>query len=308
MNSLKIVTVATDSKYYLPYLKESVQNNGAELVILGYGKEWSGFNLKYSLMIDYLKTLNNTDIVCFVDGYDVICTRNLKELPDTFLKLKEMYNCKIIVGEDKMNMGDIMNLISRNFIYYFFGGTCKERFVNSGTYIGFANDILNIIKSIYQLSNSNTSDDQIQMKKYCRENKSDFHIDVNSEIFLTMNNPYYDIDNVVKIDKNKNLYYNNSKPFFIHAPAGTFLDNILSKLGYSTDFKIREQIKNDAFKKYSMYFSPTFYENTFGESSIRKYLFIYFIIAIIILVVTFIYMFHKNIKHYTKHYTKHYKK
>lgn len=35
MNTLKIVTVTTQSKYYFPYLKESVERNSGELVVLG---------------------------------------------------------------------------------------------------------------------------------------------------------------------------------------------------------------------------------------------------------------------------------
>jgi hypothetical protein len=296
MNSLKIVTVATKSNYYLPYLKESVERHGSELIILGYGEEWSGFNLKYSLIIEYLKTLNRKDIVCFIDGYDVICCRNLNEITNIFLKIKEKHGCKIIVGEDKMDMGNVMNQVARNFIYLFFGGMCKKKFLNSGTYIGYVEDILDITNNIYKLTNSNTSDDQIQMKKYCREHPNDFYIDINSEMFLTINKPYYDIDHLVKIDENNHLYYKNSKPFFIHAPAGTFLDNILSKLGYTTDIQIREQIKNDFYKKYSMYLSPTFYSNYIENNN--KYLILFIILLVIIIFL--IYFLYKNKKYYQK--------
>jgi hypothetical protein len=44
---MKIITVATNSKYYFPYLKESIKRNGGELVVLGYNEEWTGFSLKY---------------------------------------------------------------------------------------------------------------------------------------------------------------------------------------------------------------------------------------------------------------------
>jgi len=310
-NSLKIVTVATKSNYYLPYLKESVEKNGNELVILGYGQEWTGFNLKYSLMIDYLKTLNKKDIVCFVDGYDVICCRNLKYLSNNFLKIKEKYGCKIVVGEDKMDMGNFMNQLSRNFIYLFFGGMCKKTFLNSGTYIGYVEDILNITNNIYNLTNSNISDDQVEMKKYCRLHPNDFYIDIHSEIFLTINKPYCNIDHLIEIDENNNLYYKEKKPFFIHAPAGTFLDNVLTRLGYNIDITIHEQIKNDFYKKYSMYFSPTFYSNYIENNNItyiennNKYLILF--IILIVIIIFLIYFLYKNKKYYQKLMTKNYK-
>ena len=77
MNKLHIVTVATDSQYYFPYLVESCKRNGKELEVLGMGEVWQGFNWKYVKMMEYLKTLPTDDIVCFVDGYDVVCCRNL---------------------------------------------------------------------------------------------------------------------------------------------------------------------------------------------------------------------------------------
>ena len=304
MNNIKIITVATKSDYYLPYLKESIERNGGELVILGYGEEWKGFNWRFLLIINYLKTLSKNDIICVVDGYDVICCRNLKNLHKNFLKIKEKYGCKIIVGEDKMDMGNIMNCIARNFIYIFFGGTCKKRFLNAGTYIGYVKDILQITNNIYSLTNSNTSDDQILMKKYCREHPNDFYIDIQTEIFLTMNKPYKNIDHLVEIKNNK-VYYNDSEPFFIHASGGTFLDNILLKLNYTIDNKIHEQIKNDFYKKYSLYLSPTFYNNYITNNDYTEnnnYLII--VIMFLIIIIFLIYILYKNKKYYDKIITK----
>jgi len=136
MNNLHIVTVATERQYYFPYLVDSCERNGKKLEILGMGEEWQGFNWKYKKMIDYLKTLPQSDIVCFVDGYDVVCCRDLKEIPTIFYNLKKQHNCRIIFGEDKG-----VFLYSLNHIYF---GKCKEQKINSGTYIGLAGDMLTL--------------------------------------------------------------------------------------------------------------------------------------------------------------------
>jgi hypothetical protein len=73
MNDIHIVTVATESKYYFPYLVESCKKHGLNLEVLGFGEKWTGFNMRFRLMTDYLKQLPENDIVCFVDGYDVLC-------------------------------------------------------------------------------------------------------------------------------------------------------------------------------------------------------------------------------------------
>lgn len=281
---VKVITVATKSDYYFPYLKESLKKNGSELVVLGYNQEWQGFNWRFSLIIDYLKTLNKNEIVCIIDGYDVICCRNLQELPNEFIKLKNQHNCNIIVGEDKMD-----NIIAKNFIYYFFGGTCKDKFLNAGTYIGFANDILSIITNIYKQTNSNTSDDQILMKKYCNLYPDEFYIDENSQLFLTINKPYTEIDNLVDIKDGK-LFYKNSQPFFIHGPGGTYLDNILLKLGYNNNNGIvKQQLKTDFYKKYSLYISPDLYDKLMKNNNM--YILLFIIVIIILFSIFLIHIF-----------------
>ena len=195
MNKLHIITVATEQKYYLPYLIESCRKNGEELEIIGMGEKWEGFNWKYKKMIDYLKSLPRNDIVCFVDGYDVFCCRNLHDLIPEFLKIKQEQNCKIIVGHDKPSI-----LLSLNSLFF---GKCKNNLINSGTYIGEVSDILNIIQKIYDLNPRNDADDQVLMVQYCNLNPNDFYIDTNNQLFLALVYPLENLDKYTNIDNGK---------------------------------------------------------------------------------------------------------
>jgi len=58
MNNLHIVTVATESKYYFPYLVESCKKHGKSLEVLGKGETWKGFNWRYKKMMIYLQTIS----------------------------------------------------------------------------------------------------------------------------------------------------------------------------------------------------------------------------------------------------------
>jgi uncharacterized LabA/DUF88 family protein len=80
MSNLHLVTVATHKDGYFDYLVESCKRNGKDVKVLGYEEKWQGFNWRFTLILDYLKKLNKNDIVCVIDGYDVLCTRNLNEL------------------------------------------------------------------------------------------------------------------------------------------------------------------------------------------------------------------------------------
>jgi len=254
MDDLHIVTVVTESKYYFPYLVESCRRNGKELEILGFGQKWKGFNWRFKLMIEYLKALPDNDIVCVVDGYDVICTRNLNELKNSFLSLYNQKKCKIIIGYDNLKHTNYLNKLHVSISY----GSCKSISLNAGTYIGFAKDLLEIIKNIQTIDDNNNSDDQVLLTKYCNSKSSLFYIDTQNDIFLTIANPLHEIDDIV-LD-NDRVVYNNKSAFFLHAPGSTYLDNVVKHLGYEYNVEVYKQLKY----KYGVVLSFfIFYSNLF---------------------------------------------
>jgi hypothetical protein len=242
MNDIHIITVATGSKYYFDYLLESCKNNGKELEIIGFGEKWKGFNWRNKLMLDYLNKLNPHDIVCFIDGYDVICVKNLSELKNDFINIKKRENCKIIVG----------NEIPKNIINEFINNKdfekCKKLRLNAGTYIGYVFDVIEILSNIFASNPNLNEDDQKLMIKYCNLYPNDIYIDKECEIFLTICNSYNEIDNYITFNNNE-ISYKTSKPYFIHGVAGTFLDNIIIKLGYNYNKNVKYELLYSAFYK-----------------------------------------------------------
>jgi hypothetical protein len=269
MNNLHIVTVATDSEFYLKYLVESCSRNGRQIKILGYGKKWKGFAWKFNLMIKYLKSINEDDIVCFVDGYDVICNRNLDELKLQFIEYKNKYNFKIIVGIDIYKF-KLQELIAG--VYF---NNCKSNLLNSGTYIGYAKDLYDILFKAYNLDPSDKNDDQILLTKYCKMHPNDIFFDKNQDFFLTIHKSFFEISNELDIHNNE-AYYKSKKPFFIHGPSCTYLNSLLINLNYDIS-NDGEFIKNTMKKKF-------FYKSIhyFKELVIRYLLIIIFILLVVI--------------------------
>jgi hypothetical protein len=271
MSKLYIVTVVTESKYYFPYLVESCKRHNRELTILGFNQKWQGFTWRTKLMLDFLKKLDPNDVVCFIDGYDVICTRNLNELKDEFFKIKKETNCKIIVGHDKVPF------IFESIPVTLFFGLCKNTNINAGTYIGLASDLLIILKNIYDLSPYNETDDQVNLIKYCNLiNNNDIYIDVPSKLFLTLGFPFKELDKLFKfkINENKELIYQNNKPFFLHAPGNGYLDNTIKLLGYELNTNINKQL------------NQKYYETAFFQ--IKSYSYLYILIILLFLIIYFI--------------------
>jgi hypothetical protein len=280
MNSkLHIITVATEIKLCMKYLIESIKKNNAELIILGYGLKWEGFNWRNKLVLDYISNLNDDDIICFVDGYDVLCIRDLNELVDEFYKIKTRENCKMIVGfENQLNF---YNYLMSQIIF----GNCNGLSVNAGTYISTVKDLREIINGILEKNILNNSDDQVLLTNYCNNKPNDIYIDKKTELFLTLTNStqQLDLDKYYITNGDKiEIIYNSNKPFFLHAAGNTCIDNVLLKLGYESDNILCNSIIESSNKKVDYYFNIMF-ENTF------KYIII-IVILIIIVLINFFYL------------------
>jgi hypothetical protein len=243
---IHIITVATHKYGYFDYLVESCRRHGKSLIVLGYGEPWQGFNWRYTLVLEYIKSLSPHDIVCFVDGYDVLCTRNLQELGTEFVKLRKKYACKIIVGEHKIrneSYEKVMDLLLKTYF-----STCKDKALNAGTYIGYCHDLLEILTQVYAITSDHKSDDQVLFTKYCQGHEKDIHIDSQNELFLTIANPYRSIDEYLEFEHGR-LKYNNQYPFFVHGPGETYLDNIIINLGYPYHTKVCDELAKHYYHK-----------------------------------------------------------
>lgn len=60
--------------------------------------------MKYELFIDYLNKLNGDDIVCFIDAYDVLPTKNIINLETEFISFSQKHpKIKMIVCYEKVD-------------------------------------------------------------------------------------------------------------------------------------------------------------------------------------------------------------
>ena len=194
--------VATENKLYFTYLKQLLP----ELVVLGMGMEWKGFIMKFNLLVEYLETLNEDDIVCFIDAYDVLPTKNIVNLEKQFVDFsKENPEVKLIIGADE-EIYYIQNII-HSFIFH-----CPN--INSGTYIGYCKNILHILRII--LKRPNIYDDQMELGRYAKNHKNEVHIDKDISFFR-----------VGMIALRQFNLEGNTKCSFIHANGNGHLDDFL---------------------------------------------------------------------------------
>ena len=200
--------------------------------------------------------------------------------------MKNKYNCKIIIGEDKLLLDkySIKQNLNNIFMKYIIFGKCNNKSLNAGTYIGYVYDLLIILQNIYNLMPYDIADDQVLFTKYCKLYNKDIYIDINNELFLTIGTPYEHCDKYIIIKDNK-LSYNNNYPFFLHGPGETYLDNVIVKLGYNYNEKICDKLLKKSYEK--LYFRII--NNIYILISIG-------IIIIIVILAIFYYIFNKKIK------------
>lgn len=256
MNNLHIVTVATNSEFYFPYLMESCTKNGKELTVLGYNKKWKGFAWRLRLLINYFKSLNDNDIVCFIDGYDVICNRNLNDLKTQFIHYKKIYNFKIIIAVDNYKF-KLQELSAE--IYF---KKCVDQLLNAGTYIGYAGELSSLLLTAYNLDPDDNNDDQYLLTKACNLDASNFFFDTKQDFFLTIHKPFHNINDELTFVNNI-AYYKKKQPYFIHAPSCTFLSNVIINLGYNISNKeimvIENKLKKNSINKMLYYVNQSSY-------------------------------------------------
>jgi hypothetical protein len=282
MDDLHIVTVATESKYYFPYLVESCKRNGKELEVLGYGEKWKGFNMKYKQMIEYLRKLPEKDIVCFVDGYDVLCVRDLSELKKEFLEIREKTGCKMVVSED------IHQFSLMKFFTFLTCGKCNNISINSGMYIGYAPDLLKILEEMIKINDKDDADDQLLLTQYCNQSKNSVYIDSEQQLFLTICTPLTELDQYVEVSETtKKVSYHSSHPFFVHANFYGYLDGLIQKLGYSIEpNKIKNELFNHLFiKKVCLY----------PYMLIKNHLLFFILLILVIIILVVVVRNHKKI-------------
>jgi len=224
---MKIVTVATHVDGYMPWLIQSCERYNTQLYTLGIGEKWEGYNWKFKKMKEFLKTVNPKEVVCFIDAYDVILLKDPKKLEDDFNSFSNISNKKIIIGCDQPKPTYMKALAYVTF------GRCEDKLINSGTYIGKAEDLLFMINELQHMAKDDSSvDDQVLLKDWCNVNPNLIHIDCDNIFFLVTGDPYTDLDIKKSIS-----------PYFLHAPGNTYIDNIIKDLNYKITPEQEEYIK-----------------------------------------------------------------
>jgi hypothetical protein len=217
-----IVTYTTHSERYFELLKQSCP----DIIVLGYGEKWNGFNDKVKASVKFCKSKQPDDIICFVDGFDSVVLTSKEEILEKY----KTFDIPLVFSQD-MTTSSIIIKYGQDKVF----GRCKNKRLNAGLIIGTAESIIDFWSDIQE-----NEDDQEYATRKCKKINY-MKIDVENKLFYN-----YSSADTINI-KNNSLFINNNKypTSIISAPANNNINHILSQLNYKNlpdnknDFKYR---------------------------------------------------------------------
>lgn len=191
----------------------------ANIEVLGLKEKWEGGDMindpgggqKINLLIPEIKKLkdDSNSIVLFVDGFDIIFTGPVTSIVERFLSSGK----RIIFGAEKTCWPD--SSLSDQYPESPF----EYKYLNSGSFIGYASDIWSILEKARNSSISNIQDDQLYYTEefLTGKYKDLISLDYSCEIFQCLAFSYEDIS-----IKSKSIFNNITKtrPLIAHGNAG----------------------------------------------------------------------------------------
>lgn len=199
---MRIVTYITDI---------SRKSFTEECVNLWQCEKWQGFTQRVHRVMDWLRTVNNEEIICFVDGYDVQIFGTPKQIEERYLSMKV---------DGVLFMSEATCYPYPEYTDRFPSAPFRYRYINAGSYIGRAGDILTLFDAMRFERIPAKFNDQAILTDYYLANPQSFTLDTKCELFQNLCDSHQDIERI------KGVYTNtltNTRPLIFHASGGAGL-------------------------------------------------------------------------------------
>ena len=191
---LHIVTYAThggrDDRFCRAV--ESALMNDVQLVILGWGEKWVGLSQKLSAALLFSQSIPKTDVMMFVDAFDVMFTKTASNHEDLLNKFKAL-NSSILFSAE---CGCWPHVIEDPAIclkqYPNPPSPSPYRYLNSGAWIGYADEASKLLSDVQIKAGNNwdTANDQKLVADMFLLRQHDIQLDYMNVLFQSMHMTY----------------------------------------------------------------------------------------------------------------------
>lgn len=205
-----VCTVASFTNGNLEKLQSSCNQHHIDLEIIGLGLPYYGNGTKLLRMSEYLETLDDDDIVMFVDAFDVLIIADKEVILSKFLDM----NVPFVMSAEK-NCFPFSHLASE------YPETASPfKYINSGGFIGYVGTLKSWLTDLkpFDLQKG----DQGQITIHYLLHRNDFVIDTSCELFLSL---YQVKAEEIAIDEHQRVVRcltTGGEPCAIHANGKSF--------------------------------------------------------------------------------------
>jgi len=207
---LHVFTYGAGNISRFEFLKSSADFCGLEINYITQSA-WNGFYDKVQFTYNAIKNLPDTDIVCFVDGFDVCAVGGLDEIVSKF----KTYECDMLFGAE-------LNCWPGEYIHRYPNQGIKNsyKYLNSGGFIGYKKAVMDLYtwKSLDEIAHicKTCGGDQGYFIEYFLANfgKKNMKLDSNVEIFQNMFS--LDWNEIYIVNGRLVNMVTNTKPCFLH--------------------------------------------------------------------------------------------
>ncbi len=235
---MKVITIATEINKHVNRLIKSANHFGIEVHILGRDTTYRDHNDKSIIVLEYLRSIDNSETVLYVDGYDCIFLRDLTYIQEQFSSFNHPF---VISTEQNFNCDSALP----NKLFYYFKypkGKKPYRFLNAGGWIARADYAITILEKVLAKSGN----DQDLLNKYFSTNHTALALDYDHRIFSCtagrtgLESQDYVLDNGMV--KNR---LTGTNPAIFHAAGENFI-------GLSKIIKLVPYLKNEVYNEKSL--------------------------------------------------------
>jgi len=192
------------------YLLNTAKYFNIDVNVIGIGHKFTNFTNRLYILQDYLKNINSEEIILVMDGYDTLFNNTLEYTLSQF----HQKNTRILISSEKL-----FTYQWERFQHKFDTIESEYRYVNAGTYMGYAENLKIMIDELFEIYKDHpTNIDQGLLGIWVYnnfENKKKVQLDTNCEVFWVTSK---DWDIIKNINRNEDLInpFTNTKPFIIH--------------------------------------------------------------------------------------------
>lgn len=137
-----VAVIATDADRVRPLLKSFKDKTGYKVHVMGVGEQWTGFDFKLRKTLKLARRLRPDDLLMHLDAYDTHVLSHASEVESKFKSSGAdiLLSTEVNLYPPDMHKMPIWNIYPT--------APTRFRWINSGTYIGYAGAIVDFLSSM----------------------------------------------------------------------------------------------------------------------------------------------------------------